>query len=65
MLMRKTRRRFQKQPWDLFHPLPQTPAWQELPRPTKRQLTELLARLLREQHDQKGPHVGDKEAHHE
>jgi hypothetical protein len=63
--MRKTRRRFQTQLWDLFHPLPQTPTWEELPRPTKRQLTELLARLLREQHDQKAHRAGDKEADHE
>jgi hypothetical protein len=65
MLMRKTRRRFQTPPWDLFHPLPQTPTWEELPRPTKRQLTELLARLLREQRDAKLPRAGGKEADHE
>lgn len=63
--MRKTRGRFQTQPWDLFHPPPQTPTWEELPRPIKRQLTDLLARLLREQHDQKAPHADDKEVDHE
>jgi hypothetical protein len=63
--MRKTRGRFQTQPWDLFHPLPQTPTWHELPRPLKRHLTELLARLLRDQRDQKAPHAGDKEVDHE
>lgn len=62
--MRKTRRRFRGQ-GDLFHPLPQTPTWEELPQSMKRQLTELLARLLREHHDQKAPHVGDKEVDHE
>ena len=63
--MRKTRRHAQTQPWDLFHPPPQSPTWEELPRPTKRQLTELLARLLREHHEQKAPRAGDKEADHE
>ena len=63
--MPRTRYRLQAQPWDLFHPLPQTPTWEGLPRPAKRQLTELLARLLREQHDQKAPHASDKEADHE
>jgi len=63
--MRKTHRRFQAQLWDLFHPFPQTPTWDQLPRPTKRRLTELLARLLREQRDPTTPHAGDKEADHE
>jgi hypothetical protein len=65
MLMRKTRGRFQTQLWDLFHPLPQTPRWEEVPRPMKRQLIELLARLLREQGDQKAPRASDKEVDHE
>jgi hypothetical protein len=64
MLMRKTHRRIQVQMWDLFHPRPQTPTWEELPQATKRQLTELLARLLRE-HAQKALRAGDKEADHE
>ena len=60
------RRRYQTQPWDLFHPLPQTPQWRELPRPIKLQLTELLARLLRAQREQNPPrHAGDKEVDHE
>jgi hypothetical protein len=63
--MRKTRRRVRTQPWDLFHPRPQTPTWEELPQVTKRQLLELLARLLRERHDRKGSHVGTKEVDHE
>ena len=63
--MRKTHRRLQTPPWDLFHPLPQTPTWEELPRPTKRQLTELLARLLREQRDREVPRADDKEDDHE
>ena len=65
MLMRKTRGRYQTQPWDLFHPLPQTPTWEELPRPLKRRLTELLARLLQQQHDPKAPAAGNKEVDHE
>ena len=63
--MRKTRRRHPTQPWDLFHPLPQTPMWEELPRPMKRQLTELVARLLREQRDRKAPRADGKEVDHE
>jgi hypothetical protein len=63
--MPKTRRRLRTQPWDLFHPPPQTPTWEELPRPMKRHLTELLARLLRDQRDQNVPQVGDKEVNHE
>jgi hypothetical protein len=65
MLMRKTRRRFRAQPWDLFQPPPQLPTWEELPQSTKRQLSELLARLLREQHKQMAGHAGDKEVDHE
>jgi hypothetical protein len=64
MLMRKANRRIQTQTWDLFHQRPQTPTWEELPRATKRQLTELLARLLRE-HAQKALRAGGKEADHE
>jgi len=63
--MHKTRHRFRTQPWDLFHPLPQTPTWEELPTTTKRHLTELLARLLREQHNQNAPRTDDKEVDHE
>jgi hypothetical protein len=63
--MRQTRRRFRTPPPDLFHPLPQTPTWEDLPRPTQRQLTELLARLLREQHEPKAPRAGEQEADHE
>jgi hypothetical protein len=63
--MSRPRHRFRVQPWDLFHPLPQTPTWEELSRPAKRQLTELLARLLREQHDQKARHASDTEVDHE
>lgn len=63
--MRKTRRHFQTPPWDLFPPLPETPTWEELPQPAKRQLTELLARLFREQHDQKAAPLGTKEVDRE
>jgi len=63
--MRKNHRRRQSQLWDLFHPLPQTPTWEGLPPPMKRQLAELLARLLREQRDQRTPHAGGKEVDHE
>ena len=63
--MRKTRRRYQTQPWDLFHPPPQTPLWEELHRSMKCQLTELLARLLRGQREQNAAHGGDKEVDHE
>jgi hypothetical protein len=65
MLMHKTRGRYQTQPWDLFHPLPKTPTWEELPRPLQHQLTELLARLLRERSDQKRHLADDKEVGHE
>lgn len=63
--MRKSRRRARTQPWDLFHPRPQTPTWEELPLTMKRQLMELLARLLRERRGRKGSRVGDKEVDHE
>lgn len=63
--MRKTRRRLRAQPWDLFHPLPQMPTWDELPGPTKRRVTELLACLLRDHHEQKVLRATDKEAAHE
>ena len=63
--MRITRGRRQTQLWDLFHPRPQTPKWDDLPLPMKRQLIELLASLLREQRDQKAPPAGDKEVDHE
>jgi len=63
--MRKIRRHRQPQPWDLFHPRPPMPTWEELPRLMQRQLTELMARLLREQHDQEEPRGADQEADHE
>jgi len=63
--MCKPRRRSQKPPWDLFHPRPQTPSWAELPRPTQRQLTQLLARLLRDRLGPQAPRAGDREAPHE
>ena len=63
--MRKTRHHFQTPPWDLFHPFPETPTWEELPQPAKQQLTELLACLFREQHDQKAAPLGNKEVDHE
>ena len=64
--MRKRRGHVQTQLWDLFHPRPQTPMWEELPGPMKRQLTELLARMLREQLQERRALRGDhKEADHE
>ena len=47
--MRKANRRRQAEPWDLFHPAPRRPLWEELPPPVQRRTVELLARLLHEQ----------------
>ena len=47
MLMRKRRRR-RTVVWDLFRPLPQQPAWSNLPVEVRRKATRLMARLLLE-----------------
>jgi hypothetical protein len=65
MLMRIKRGNHQTQMWDLFHPRPRTPKWDDLSVPMQRQLIELLASLLREQRDRKAHPAGDKEVDHE
>ena len=62
MLMRKQCRR-RVVVWDLFWPLPQQPAWSNLPVEVRQKATRLMARLLREaqatqHHDRRGAAVG-------
>jgi hypothetical protein len=65
MLMHKTRRRRHRELWDLFHPRPQRPTWEELPQAVVRRVTELLARLLHEQREGEVLSDRDKELSHE
>ena len=46
--MRKNRICRHETQLNLFHPLPKTPSWAELPVDTGRKAVNLLARLLRE-----------------
>jgi hypothetical protein len=62
MLMRKKCRR-RVVVWDLFRPLPQQPAWSNLPVEVRHKATRLMARLLLEaqatqRHDRHGAAVG-------
>jgi hypothetical protein len=46
--MGRISRRLRVRQIELFRPHPQVPAWQTLPKGTRRELEALLARLLRE-----------------
>jgi len=60
MLMRKKCHR-RAVLWDLFRPLPQQPAWSNLPAEIREKATRLLARLLRGQQGQRHPTAPGKE----
>jgi len=63
--MRKARRRPPLEPGHLFRAPPQRPTREELPPPVVRRVTELLARLLREQHERVALRPHAKEVGHE
>jgi len=46
----------------LFYPPSRCPSWESLPAPIKRQLIQLLARLMREHHAKAGANGQRKEA---